>query len=246
MPTAIELAPKLALAMARAPLPPEARQVLSLQVAWPLAFLLAEWRLGRDLAAAGLAQIALAFSFFRGQLERFIGKAETAQDAAALAGAGSLFHSAVQEIGMDRLRQALSSPVFREAVAAINGRVPPPREVAEAFAGSPSPAAQPAPTSSRVRRYEASDYRNAAPTPTPAESAEVAFYRRELNRADIQPDLRWFYETQLASFGLRPYLRAEDARVVWTEMLKNPLHADLRAYFTEQLRSLNGGGSLKA
>lgn len=235
-----EVAIKLSRAMARAPLAPDVRQMLTLEVAWALSYLLAEWRGGRDLSKAGLPAVALAFGFFRAPLERFIDKATAAEDAAALAGASSYFVSAVNEIGAERLKDAVQNLVFKQAQSAIVSREPPPSDLVSEFnpaASRSAPAAPPpssaAVTPSRVRQFETADY------PTQNGSQEIAFYKRQLFRSDLLPEQRWFAEEQLRQRGvIDPYPSESDARAVWQSVLAGPLHPELRRYYAVNLGKL--------
>lgn len=237
MASIVQTASALARAMARAQLPEEARKLLTLQVAWTLAYILAEWRAGRDLNAAGLPQFAMAFSFFRAPLERFITKAESAQDAAAFAGAGSYFASAVNDIGLDRLQDALETSVFRQAQQSIVRQVPPPAEVVQAFGGAVQPRAEQSEQPSRIRQYAAADYQTRQ---NPAQLADIAFYRAQLFRVNLSPEERWFAEQQLVGRGEVPYQSPADARAVWEAALRSPMHGDLRRYFASNLAELDG------
>lgn len=242
MATTLELAKKLAQGIAASD---KARALLKVGQAWALAFLLAEWRNGRDLAAAGLSDIAMAFRFFKGALDRFIDKAQSASDAAARAGAASLFDSAVREIGEDRLQQALASRVFARAADVITQQVPIPEEVSRAFSGTSSarnqdstpPQVAPMPAPNRVQAYNAADYRRPKAS---ADNGEMAFYRRQLNGTSISPELRWWYEQRMEASGMPIYQTDDDARAVYTAMLAGPLHPDLRKYYQGKLDSLKG------
>lgn len=233
----VELAKRIARAVSRAELKPDLTGLFTPPTVWTLAYLLAQWRMGRDLSADGLSQFATAFGWFRNPLERFIVKAESARDDAALAGASKLFLAVVDEIGADRLRDAMNSSVFRMARDKINRDFPPPAELTAPIV---QPVAYALPVVDRIRDYDRFGYRSEAP-PT----QEVAFFRAQLKRTEIAPDLRWFYEEKLRAVGQFPYETAADALAVWRAMLAGPLHPDLRRYYTENLDSLLGRGTVE-
>lgn len=74
------------------------------------------------------------------------------------------------------------------------------------------------------------------PFTPPAE--EITFWRQQLERPALSPKHRQYYEGKLISAGNAPYRRPQDARLVWEKMLTQPLDAELREYYTEQLRAL--------
>ncbi len=79
--------------------------------------------------------------------------------------------------------------------------------------------------------------KNAGKTITPP-AEEISFWRQQLGRLELSPKQRRYYEDKLTSAGNAPYRRPQDARLVWEKTLTQPLDAELREYYTEQLRAL--------
>ena len=123
-----------------------------------------------------------------------------------------------------------------------------PAEVSAAFNGL-APAQDKRVEPDRVRQYDSFDYRRQPSAPQPAASVsaeQLAFWRRELNRADLSPEMRWFYEQKMVSAKEIAYSSPADARSAWQAMLAGPLHAELRQYYADNLRSLDVRTGAKA
>lgn len=228
-----ELATRIARAMVRATLTPEMQRLFNAETIWTLAYLLADWRLGRDLAQAGLPQVAAVFDWFQSSLLHFIAQADAAQADADRTEATARFVAVVNEIGVERLREAVNSAVFRTAKDNLFRQVPPPAELTQAptvgfqFAVAP-----------QSRRPPDFGYGRA-----PARTEDIAFYRAQLKRHELTPDMRWFYEERLRELKEDPYPSAADAVVVWRAVLQGPLHPTLRRHFEANLARLQGGPS---
>lgn len=244
----------LAMAAARRTLDPSLQGLLTPQRAWTLAALLASWRFeGEDdtLDMSRYPEFRTAFSMYSGVLSRFIDAALDAQDPIGLAKAGGIFVAALKQIGVSTLRSVLDTPRFRAVQVEVLARRQVPDEVTAAFNGL-APSQQPRAEVDRVRQFDSFDYRrqpsaSAAPPAGPSVSAEqVAAWRRELNRADLSPEMRWFYEQKMVSAKEVAYRNAADARAAWQAMLASPLHAELRQYFADNLRNLDARTGAKA
>lgn len=252
MPRAVSLA--LAMAAARRTLDPSLQGLLTAQRAWTLGALLSSWRFPDDNDALDMSQypeFRTAFSMYGGVLSRFIDAALQAQDPIEFARAGGIFVAALQQIGASTLKGVLDTPRFRAVQTEILARRQVPAEVMAAFNGL-APAQEPRAAVDRVRQFDSFDYRrqpsaSAAQPASPSVSAEqVAAWRRELSRADLSPEMRWFYEQKMVSAKEIAYRNAADARAAWQAMLASPLHAELRQYFSDNLRSLDARTGAKA
>jgi len=240
-----------AMAASRRTLDPSLQGLLTAPTAWTLAGLLASWYPGGDddgLDMSRYPEFAGAFSMYGGVLSRFIDAALDAKDPIGLASAGGIFVAALKQIGVGTIKGVIDSQRFRSVQAELLARFPIPAEVSAAFNGL-APASPPRAEVDRARQFDSFDYRRPAPTaPAPATaSAElVASWRRELSRADLSPEMRWFYEQKMVSAKQIAYGSPADARAVWKAMLAGPLHAELRQYYSENLRSLDARTGAKA
>ncbi len=242
MPRAVSLA--LAMGASRRTLDPGLQGLLTAPTAWTLAILLASWRSGGNddgLDMSRYPEFAGAFEMYGGVLSRFIDTAASARDPIELASAGGLFVAALKQIGVGTIKGVVDSQRFRSVQTEVLARYPMPAEVAAAFNGM-APAQAPRAEVDRTRQFDSFDYRrpsNAAPAAPSVSVEQLASWRRELNRADISPEMRWFYEQKMVSAKQIAYSNPADARAAWQAMLAGPLHAELRQYFSENLRSLD-------
>lgn len=238
----MSLPSRLAIAMAqgRTRLPSEAQGLLTAREAWPLGLLLAAWRVpgsAEGVQIGGFSDIAMAFRFYAAELGGLVDSVAAVADGdeVALAGAGVSFAYAVQKIGLGTLRQLLRGKRFVDIQESLLGTHPIPADVQRAFspeANAPR-AARPV---SRAQQFAGFDR-------YPRESdPEVAYWRRQLERADLPAQMRWFYEQKLLAQKEPMYLSTTEAERVWSDALRNPLQDELRAYFADNLRGLKGAG----
>lgn len=122
------------------------RQLLSFDRAWPLALLLAGWYFARSKRpsspALGMLRdtfgISAIWSRFDSPrvaplLERACKAAYDAQEAWEIAGAGAAFQFALDSIGLDTLKQAVSSTVFSALAKSLMDALPAPSETKVRF-----------------------------------------------------------------------------------------------------------------
>ena len=157
-------------------------ELISFEVAWPLALLLAGWHLqARGDALSRAAQLLLApsgaaglwpnLATFRAPLARFTQAAADATDEAGLAAGGVYFDAAVESVSASLLSMVVRSAAFRQVIAALMTNLPPPPDLAgefqrrtqavgqEASASSlPASASLSVATQDRARRFEQADF----------------------------------------------------------------------------------------
>lgn len=249
------LAKTLALAMAasRRTLGADMQGMLTAPTVWTLSILLASWRGGADGDGVDMSrypEFSGAFQMYSGVLSRFIDAAIDARDQIQLASAGGLFVAALKQIGIGTLKGVMDSQRFRSVQSELIGRYPIPEEVTAAFNGL-APAQEKRAEPDRTRQFDSFDYRRqpsagAAPAAASAPPEQLAFWKRELNRADLSPEMRWFYEQKMVGAKQVAYSTPTDARAAWQAMLAGPLHDQLRQYYSENLRSLDARTGAKA
>lgn len=238
----MSLPSRLAIAMAqgRTRLPPEAQGLLTAREAWPLGLLLAAWRFpgsAEGVQISAFSDIGMAFRFYAAELGGLVDSVAAVADGdeVALAGAGVSFAYAVQKIGLGTLRQILRGKRFADIQTTLLGSHPIPQEVERAFSGD---ASEPRATRTMSRAQQFAGFDR-----YPRESdPEVAYWRRQLERADLPAQMRWFYEQKLLAQREPMYLSTTEAERVWSDALRNPLQDELRAYFADNLRGLKGAG----
>lgn len=226
---------------ARSELDARLQEALTPEVAWALAVLLVSWR-PSDAPLVNLtpySEVTRQFDLYADTLLRVREAAVRAKTALDLAGASGYFLSAVSQIGPRILRYVLESRVFAKIVQEILALVPPPSSLALTEQASERAA-------SRTRRFLAFDYRSRAErdlaeTESASASASVedlARWKRELQRADLSPEMRWLYEQKLLANQAPGYGSAQAARASWQAALTQTQSPPLRAYFAENLKTL--------
>ncbi len=246
----------LSMAAARARLVPELARLIVPERAWPLAVLLAAWASTKPgLVPAGQESrtplpglFSQAFDSLQGELTPFIARAaKPSADSMAvrLAGLSVLLAGMIGRIGAETLNTLLSNSQFTAAAEAINRQYPIPNAILEAFnpmvvpSQARTPVAIPQ-TKNRIRDFSAFDYPKRDPESDPQ------FLRRQLDDDDISPEMRMWYEERLAFLGLPKYPSDSEAKTAWQTVLQGSMPPEVRGYFVDALRALEGGSSEEA
>lgn len=232
-----------AILRARPELDARLQGVLSSEVAWALAVLIASWRASEAplLDLTPYRDVTRQFDLYADTLLRFREAAVGAKNDLDLAGASGYFLSAVSQIGPRILRYVLESRTFAKIEQEILALVPPPSPLA--FIQEPSE------RTGRTRRYLGFDYRpraaqeSAAPESAALESGsasaeDLTRWQRELQRTDLAPEMRWLYEQKLLANQVPGYGSEQAARASWQAALTQTQSPPLRAYFAENLKTL--------
>ena len=183
------LAERLILSMASAQVDLPAVRPESL---WALAIAVGGWWLkGNAPGVEEELRALLALPLLYGQLDgsrsmpSFAAAASNATDASQLARGGQRFAEVVKELGLPKLRAALSNDIFARLQAQILAKFPPPSGLAEAIA-KPS-AVAPVASGVAVPSHSAVGVpiRAAAPPSKPAVSETTLAYLREHYEEDV-------------------------------------------------------------
>lgn len=54
-----------------------------------------------------------------------------------------------------------------------------------------------------------------------------------------------YYEQRLQFLGLPMYRSDDEARIVWSSVVKTPMNDDVRAYFSANLENINGTSEIE-
>lgn len=207
------------------------------EVAWALAVLIASWR-AIDAPLLDLTpyrDVTRQFDLYSDTLLRFREAAVRAKTDLDLAGASGFFLSAVSQIGPRILRYVLEGRAFAKIAQEILSLVPPPAQLAQGGELDER-------TPSRTRRYLGFDYRprGSSPSSAPgaASSEDLARWRMELRRKDLAPEMRWLYEQKLLANQAPGYPSEQSARASWQGALAQARNPELRAYFADNLKTL--------
>ena len=234
----------LAMATGRKRLSAELAGLLSAGVVWPLSVLLVAWhaRKGereRRPLPVDVAAVYDAFDYLQDALSRLlraVASPSSLPPEARFAGLGAQFAVLVGSLGPATLRQVTSNAQFQRVAADVNRRYPIPPSVLAAFEGT---VLHTAPTRNRIRDYDGFDapQRNVENSPV--------FLRAQLDRADLSAEMRMYYEQRMQFLGLPMYRSDDEARIVWASMADVPMNNEVRAYFAENLRNLNGTSEIE-
>lgn len=227
-----------AILRARPELDSRLQTALTSEVAWALAVLIASWRASEAplIDLNPYRDVTRQFDLYADTLLRFREAAVGAKNDLDLAGASGYFLSAVSQIGPRILRYVLESRTFAKIEQEILALVPPPSPLA--FIQQPSERA------GRTRRYLGFDYRSraaqesAVPEPGSASAEDLTRWQRELQRTDLTPEMRWLYEQKLLANQAPGYTSEQAARTLWQAALTQTQSPPLRAYFAENLKTL--------
>ena len=250
------LAPDLARAMAaaRARMPSDLAGIVTADRAWTLSVLLAAWGGTKRGIVSGLPFELSAPMFF--QAFDFVGDTllpivretyETRDDRPQeirIAGLAVRVAAAVTTLGAALLKSLTSNDSFVRITEQIRTRYPMPDELRQLFSeGKPEATTQAPRASGRPDKIRAFDGFDAAPRRRPEDHPD--FIRRQLDNPALDPSLRMFLEEKLAFKGLAPYRNDQEARIVWEAMVQGPMPDEVKSYFRQQLRQLDGSGDLE-
>lgn len=234
----------LAMATGRKRLSAELQGLLPAGVVWPLSVLLVAWQARknereRKPLAVDVAAVYGGFDYLEESLLRLLRATASPSSLPAearLAGLGAQFAVLVGNLGPSTVRQVTRNAQFQRVADDVNRRYPIPPSVLAAFDGT---ALHAAPTRNRIRDYDGFDapQRNLENSP--------AFLRAQLDRADLSPEMRMYYEQRLQFLGLPMYRSDDEARIVWSSVVKTPMNDDVRAYFSANLENINGTSEIE-
>ena len=227
----------LALGTGRKRLSAEVQGLLPAGVVWPLSVLLVAWSARKNERQkkplpVDVAAVYGAFDYLEDALLRLlraVASPSSLPPEARFAGLGAQFAVLASNLGPSTLRQVTSDPQFQRVADDVNRRYPIPPAVLAAFDAT---ALHAAPRRNRIRDYDGFD--------RPPRSGEnsPSFLRAQLDRPDLSPELRMYYEQRMQFLGIPMYRSDDEARVVWTALMDSPMNDDVRAYYAENLRNL--------
>jgi len=242
-----------AMAMARARMPADIADIVTADRAWTLSVLLAAWGGTKRGIVSGLPFELSAPMFF--QAFDFVGDTllpivretyetrDATQQEIRLAGLAVRVAAAVTTLGAALLKSLTSNEQFLRITEQFRSRYPMPDELRRLFESKPVATTQAPRASGRPDKIRGFDGFDAAPRRPPEE--DPAFIRRQLDNPALDPSLRMFYEEKLAFRGLAPYRNDREARIVWEAMVQGPMPDEVKSYFRQQLRQLDGSGDLE-
>lgn len=234
----------LAMATGRKRLSAELQGLLPAGVVWPLSVLLVAWQARKNEREKKPLPVEVAavyggFDYLEEALLRLL-RATTSPSSlppeARRAGLGAQFAVLVGNLGPSTVRQVTKNAQFQRVADDVNRRYPIPPSVLAAFEAT---ALHAAPTRNRIRDYDGFDapQRNLENSPT--------FLRTQLDQADLSPEMRMYYEQRLQFLGLPMYRSDDEARIVWSSVVKSPMNDDVRAYFSANLENINGTSEIE-
>lgn len=227
----------LAILQARAELPRKLQELVTPEVAWALAVVLISWRPeghGGEVDLRDFKDVTDAFDRFADTLLRFRQYAARAKSTLELAGASGIFLSAVNLIGATLLIYLLQSDRFQSLKRYIEQARPIPKEVQRA--GGSAAEGERSTRNDRYRQFDNRPRAADAPQEAAPTAAQLAQWWAELDRPDLSPEMRWFYEQKLESANLAAYRDLDHAERMWAATLRQPaLNPALRDYFAANL-----------
>ena len=243
-----------AMAAGRGRMPADLAELITADRAWPLSVLLAAWGGTKPGIQSGLPfslsapLFFQAFDFVADTLLPIVGETYASrsdpESAIRFAGLGLRFAAAAAKLGKPLLTSLIGNDQFTRLANKIRAQYPMPLELRQLFeptTQTPAAAAQaPAGGRDRIRAFDGFD---AAPRRRPED--DPAFLRRQLDQPSLDPSLRMYMEERLAFSGLPIYRSDSEARLVWESVLQSPMPEEVRSYFKQQLRSLDGSGDLE-